>query len=69
VYTQLLANSEISEEPVDAKPFFYLRMMDRLSDKIHVCLYCSRSLLHPRRFWRVYGFEPLKHLLGVGNGD
>jgi hypothetical protein len=50
---QLLSNAEISEEPVDAKPFFYLRMMDRLRDKLHVCVYCSRSLLHPRRFWRV----------------
>lgn len=56
-------------EQSDATPFFYLRMLDRLDDKLGLCLHCYPSLLRPRRLLRRYGLDPIKHLMRLPNGS
>jgi hypothetical protein len=59
----------VAEPSQDETPFFYLRMMERMRDKCWLCLYCYRSLFHPQRVWRIYGFRLLKYLIGIGDGS
>lgn len=55
-------------EASDATPFFYLRMLDRLDDKLRLCAHCYPSLLRPASLLQRYGLGPFKYLMRLKHG-
>jgi hypothetical protein len=55
-----------TEDPINVAaeaPVFFLRMRERLRDKLELCVRLSPTLRHPVRFAKTYGLRPLKHLV------
>lgn len=63
---QLFRQTEaMPAEVVERMPLYRFWMMGRLRDRLRIAVQHSRVLLNPARVLRVYGFEPIRRLLGI----
>ncbi|GAC1353916.1 MAG: hypothetical protein NVSMB42_10890 [Herpetosiphon sp.] len=61
----MFSDSHSLARVIEDAPLFYLRMLDRWSDRMQLCLHLYPTLLHPIRLVRTYGFSPIRDLFGL----